>query len=105
MSLKENKGDIDLSGALNPPDSGNRLPAKQPVADMILRPETPALIRWLNTHSGGLIKNEKQASFIVLGLAILAIAISIFLFIGGNEERGVMPVDRYINQKQFLPSQ
>ena len=42
------------------------------------------LADWLVNHSGGIIKDEAQASYVLLGLVIVAIIISLFLFFGGG---------------------
>ena len=47
-------------------------------------PETPRIIQWIIKYSGGLIKNEKQAAHVLIGLAILMIIISLILFSNGG---------------------
>lgn len=47
--------------------------------------ETPKITQWLIDHSGGLIKNEHQANWVLLGLVVVIIIISIFLIFGGGE--------------------
>ena len=47
----------------------------------------PKIIRWLFKYSGGLIKNERQAVYVLLGFMVFVIIISLFLiFGGGNKE-------------------
>jgi hypothetical protein len=46
--------------------------------------EPPKTIQWIVKHSGGLIKNEKSASYVLLGVSVLMIVISLFLFFGGT---------------------
>lgn len=48
------------------------------------RPETPKIIQWVMKYSGGLIKNEKQAQYALLGFIILIIIVSLFLIFGGT---------------------
>ena len=48
--------------------------------------ETPKMIGWVIKHSGGIVKNEEQASYALLGFAALAIAVSLFLFFAGRGE-------------------
>ncbi len=43
--------------------------------------------------SGGLIKTENQANWILAGLALIAIIVSLFLFFGGKEEQSGYPED------------
>jgi hypothetical protein len=43
----------------------------------------PKIIQWTMKLPGGLIKNEKQAQYVILGFVALAIIISLFLIFGG----------------------
>lgn len=46
------------------------------------------IVTWLITHSGGSIKDSKQANSVLVGFAIVVFVISIFLFtksIGSKE--------------------
>jgi len=40
-------------------------------------------------YSGGLIKDENQASYVILGLVAVAIIISLFLFFGGGFQKPI----------------
>jgi len=53
-------------------------------------------------YSGGLIKDETQASYVILGLVVVAIIISLFLFFGGSKTPENIPA-KYIDKPQFLP--
>ncbi|MEK7176927.1 MAG: hypothetical protein AAB719_01345 [Patescibacteria group bacterium] len=44
------------------------------------QPEPPKVITLIMKYSGGVVKNHKQAEYVLLGLTVLAIIISIFLF-------------------------
>jgi len=46
--------------------------------------ETPKMTRWVINHSGGIIKNENMANYVLIMFAILIIIISLFLFFGGG---------------------
>ena len=52
---------------------------------------TPKMVRWTIEHSGGLIRNEKQANYVLLGFVALAFIISLFLNFGGGQE---LPPDK-----------
>lgn len=54
-------------------------------------PGTPKIIRWLIKHSGGLIKNEKQANRILLAVGGLLIIVSIALFFVFLDEPNIPP--------------
>lgn len=41
---------------------------------------TPKMIRWVIKYSRGYIEDEGQASYILIGFAVVAIVISFFLF-------------------------
>ncbi|MBU6431461.1 MAG: hypothetical protein KGJ58_03135, partial [Patescibacteria group bacterium] len=45
---------------------------------------TPKIIQWVIKYSGGLIKDGKQASFVLLGFVVAAIIVSMFLFFGSG---------------------
>lgn len=47
--------------------------------------ETPKIVHWVISHSGGLIKNTKQAQYVLLGFVVLSAAISFFLLYGWNQ--------------------
>lgn len=62
------------------------------------------LAEFLVKYSGGLIKNEKQASYVILGFVALAIIISLYLFFGGGKTETKTPSpENFINKPQFLP--
>jgi len=75
---KNNEG-IDLSGALK--DSGTGVKFEEYRVQRSYYPGTPKIIQWVIKYSGGLIKDEKQASYVLLSLAGLFVIIIIFLFI------------------------
>ncbi len=51
---------------------------------------SPKMIQWVMKISGGLIKNQNQANYILLGIAAIAFIISIFLILGeGNGRKTV----------------
>lgn len=40
------------------------------------------MIQWVIRHSGGLIKDEEQASYVLLGFVLAVFVISMFLIFG-----------------------
>jgi len=50
--------------------------------------ETPKIIRWVIKYSAGLIKDKKQAQYVLLGFVVVVIIISLFLFFGGSSGAG-----------------
>lgn len=47
---------------------------------------SPKMVQWTIKYSGGLIKNEKQANYVLLVFVALALIISFFLVSGGDQE-------------------
>ncbi len=45
---------------------------------------TPKIVEWVIKYSGGAIKDEKQASYVLIGFVAVAIVVSLFLFFGGG---------------------
>lgn len=76
-----NKG-IDLSGALKNSDSGVKFQGRR--VEHPFFPGTPKIIQWVIKYSGGLVKDEKQASYVILGFVALAIVIALVLIFGGG---------------------
>ena len=76
----EEKESIDVSGMLEESDSGPKFPRGQPSP----YPFQPKIIQWIIKYSGGLIKNPKQANYVLLGLIVLIVIISLFLIFGGG---------------------
>jgi len=49
---------------------------------------TPKIVRLVIKYSGGLIKDENQANYFLIGFVVVAIIVSLFLFIGGGTSGG-----------------
>jgi len=48
---------------------------------------TPKIVGWVIKYSGGLVKNEKQANYVLVGFIVVAIVVVIiFLFSGGGSK-------------------
>jgi len=47
--------------------------------------EAPKMVKLVMKYSGGAIKEQRQAEWILFGFVIIAIGISLFLFFGGNK--------------------
>lgn len=45
----------------------------------------PKIVRWVVKNSGGIIKDEKKAGYLLIGFAILAFSISLFLIFNSSE--------------------
>ena len=87
MNQKNNDNVIDLSKGLSEPAA--KSPSGQWSSGTYVSPFAPKIIRWLIKYSGGLIKNEKQAAYVILGFIVFVVIISLFLIFGrgGESER------------------
>jgi hypothetical protein len=56
-------------------------------------PNTPKLIQLVIKYSGGLIKDDKQASYVLIGFVLVAIVFSFLLIFGGRDEVNFNPED------------
>ena len=83
---KNNKG-IDLNNSSNDSDTGVKSQTKERRSTQIFLPRTPKIIQWVMKYSGGLIKDEKQANYVLLGFVAVAIIVSLFLFFGGEKAK------------------
>ncbi len=43
--------------------------------------KTSKMATWLINHSGGIIKNEKQANYILIGITVISFSTAIWMFI------------------------
>jgi hypothetical protein len=63
--------------------------------------ETPKIIKLVMKYSGGAIKEERQAEYVLLGFMILAIAISLYLFLGGGQTQQKFSATELEQMKQM----
>lgn len=96
-----NNDKIDLSNAFKDSNVKSQDEGQSPAQS--LSHETPKMIQWVMKHSGGLVKNEIQAQYILLGFAGLAIIISLFLVFGGNNGlklKNQAPIENSVEEKE-----
>ncbi|HWH16120.1 MAG TPA: hypothetical protein VNU25_00845 [Candidatus Paceibacterota bacterium] len=60
--------------------------------------QAPGIIRWTIRFSGGLITNEKQAQYVLMGLVVMAVILVPVLMLsgGGDAAKFEAPPDRKI---------
>jgi len=65
--------------------------------------KNPKVVEYVIRYSGGYVKDEKQASYVILGFVIIAITISAFLFFGaGKSTKDLQPSNSMM--RYFPPS-
>jgi len=78
---KNNEG-IDLNGSLKNSDTGVKFEEYRTPRSYY--PGTPKIIQWVIKYSGGIIKNEKQASYVLIRFVAVAVVIALFLIFGSG---------------------
>ena len=101
----KNNEEIDLSDSLK--DSETGVESKNRGWDAIKyyhQLDDPKIIQWTIKYSGGLIKDTKQASYVLSGIVVLVIIISLFLiFSGGDKVRIEAPPGQKVIYPQDGP--
>jgi hypothetical protein len=95
---KNNQQNIDLSNAF---DELEKKPEdEQQNGEEIFSPGTARMVKWLIKLSGGKIKSEKLANYILLAVAAVIFTISFFIFYSQMAPRTVSPSRALINPMQ-----
>jgi len=87
MNQEKGKNGIDLSRKLR--ELTQEFQNERWSPNPYISSTTPKIIRWLIKYSGGLIKNERQATYLLLGFIVFIVVISLFLIFsrGGESKR------------------
>ena len=56
---------------------------------------TPKIVQWVIKYSGGLIKDEEQANYFLIGFVVVAITVSLFLIFKGSGAPVTIPVRKF----------
>lgn len=89
---KENNEGIDLSGEVKDSDKGVKFQnGEWQRPTQIFFPGTPKIIQWVVKYSGGLIKDERQANYVIFGFVVLAIILSLFFIFSGGSSKSEKP--------------
>ncbi|MFC1612876.1 hypothetical protein ACFL23_00940 [Patescibacteria group bacterium] len=95
---EKNKSEIDLSHKF-PSDLSERILSEKQSPKYFFRPGTPKIVRWTVKYSGGLIKNENQANYVLLVFVVVSIIFSLFLVFGRNKKNNILgeiPVNQFV---------
>ena len=52
---------------------------------------TPKIVQWVIKYSGGLIKDENQANYFLIGFVVVAVIISLFFIFGSGSSKSEKP--------------
>jgi len=93
----EDRG-IDLSHALD--DSSSRVKFEGEEFQHSTRSfqaPTPKIVQWVINYSGGAIKDEKQASYVLVGFVVATIIVTLFFIFGAIRSPSPPPANQIIN--------
>ena len=96
---KENQEKIDLSEKLKDSDTDMKFQNEERQSVQAFLPETPKIIQWIVKYSGGLIRDEKQAQYVLLGFVALTIIIVVVIAVSGGSNQpvpGPVPTDQFV---------
>ena len=65
-------------------------------------PEMPKMVQFVIKHSFGLVKEQKHAEYVVLGIALIMLSISLFIFLKGDNASSVTE-SKIKNIERLLP--
>jgi hypothetical protein len=67
-------------------------------------PETSRMAQWVMKISGGVIKEEQQAEYVLLGFALIVIIVSLFLVFGGVNQQNKININPETG-REIVPGQ
>ncbi len=88
---------IDLSHALDDSSSRIKFEGEEFQRPRSFQTPTPKIVGWVIKYSGGAVKDEKQANYVLIGFVALAIIISLFLLFGAIRSPSPPPANQIIN--------
>ncbi|MSU45517.1 MAG: hypothetical protein EXS47_02740 [Candidatus Zambryskibacteria bacterium] len=91
---------IDLSHALDDSSSRIKFEGEEFQRPRSFQTPTPKIVQLVIKYSGGYVKDEKQASYVLIGFVAVAIVVSIFLFFStgtSGDLKKVIPKTHYID--------
>jgi len=104
---QNNNETVDLSDAFKDSGAGAKLQDGQQRSSQTFYSGTPRTVRWVIKYSGGFIKDEKQASYVLIGFVILATIVSLILLFGEGRKREIFtpgaetPAEQVITPTEF----
>ncbi|MCH7529872.1 hypothetical protein IIB50_02020 [Patescibacteria group bacterium] len=87
-----NRENIDSNSTLKDSGTGVKFQEELQQSAQYSYSNTPRAVQWVIRYSGGYIKDEKQANYVLIGFVVAAVIISLFLVFGdGNEQNTFTP--------------
>ncbi len=86
----EDRG-IDLSHALDDSSSRIKFEGEEFQRPRSFQTPTPKIVRLVIKYSGGYVKDEQQANYVLIGFVAVAIIFSLFFIFGGGSSKSEKP--------------
>ena len=74
---KKDNNVVDLSKVFE--DFNTKSQNENQLPNQSISPKISKITQWVIKYSGGLIKNKRQAEYILIGIIVLAVVVSLFL--------------------------
>ncbi|MBI2627691.1 hypothetical protein HYW72_02040 [Candidatus Nomurabacteria bacterium] len=71
---------VDIDQALKEFESKSSVEQAPKAPEISTASNLPKMVQWVMKYSGGIIKEERQANYVLFGIAILIFAVSFYLF-------------------------
>ena len=94
---------IEIEKALKEFEVKSSTEEAQSNSEVAQTPDIPKMVGWVMKLSGGAIKEQRQAEYMLLGLVVLMFAVSFYFFFGGGDKNTKNISEPFFNQPQFLP--
>jgi len=86
MNQNNDDREIDLSHALDDSNSRIKFEGEEFQRPRSFQTSTPKIVQWVIKYSGGYVKDEQQANYVLIGFVVVAIIISLFLIFGLHDK-------------------
>src|SRR3989344_2187890 len=96
-------GNEEIEAALKEFKAKSAIEQLRPVVKTEIASDLPKMVQLVVKFSGGYIKDEKQANYVLFGLVILMFALTFYFLFSGGDKTKPLPVDlQQIDQRQFV---
>ncbi len=101
------EGKIDINQALKDFEAKSKVEEAQKIPEVSKNSDVPKMVELVMKWSGGAIKEQKTAEYVLFGFVVLMFAVSFYLFFGGSAVKVKSPALDIINRPQpaegFIP--
>jgi len=94
VPVEEISGNIEIQQALKEFELKSNVEEQQKSPETLKISEIPKMVQLVMKYSGGAIKEQKTAEYVLLGFVVLAIGVSLYLFFGINGSGKSSSIDK-----------